>query len=39
MLSIKQSSTAPDMNDSFDKVVYYNMRPPMGQGNFVCGTE
>jgi hypothetical protein len=24
---------------SFDMVVYYNMRPPMGQGNFICGTE
>jgi hypothetical protein len=24
---------------SFDMVVYYNMRPSMGQGNFICGTE
>jgi len=24
---------------SFDMVISYNMRPSMGQGNFVCGTE
>ncbi len=24
---------------SFDIVVYYNMRPPIGQGNFICGNE
>jgi len=23
----------------FNKIVYYNMRPPMGDGNFRCGTE
>jgi len=23
----------------FDKIVYDNMRPPMGEGNFRCGTE